>query len=189
MSIDVSHLDIADRMAREWVERDTDPNEVAKALTYLRSHPDGRVFFSYLRTVQEEGGATVVRSGRTLQYYYAIHEVCQHHLRDYQDDPQQMALILGWAVRLMRYHKVAPRLTPPTPPRLAAASGRRTGRVRWFDEKKGYGFIRPDGGGDDVFAHISQTPGRQGLQEDQRVSFVMGKGPKGRSQAQNVQPE
>jgi len=114
------HLNLADQMAREWVGRNTDPNEVAKALTYLRGHPDGPGFFRYLHTVQEHGGA-VVRSGRTLQYYYAIHEVCQRHLRDYQDEPQQMTLILGWAVRLMRYHKVAPKLRPPTPPEPISA--------------------------------------------------------------------
>lgn len=120
MRVDASHLDLANKMAREWVERGTDPNEVAKALTYLRGHPDGPGFFRYLRTVQEHGGA-VVRSGRTLQYYHAIHQVCRRHLLDYQDDPQQMALILGWAVRLMRYHKVAPRLKPPTAPEPISA--------------------------------------------------------------------
>jgi hypothetical protein len=113
-------LAVADKMAAVWVERGTDPNEVAKALTYLRGHPDGPGFFRYLRTVQEHGGA-VVRSGRTLQYYYAIQEVCRHYLRDYQDDPQQMALILGWAARLMRYHKVAPRLKPPPSPEAISA--------------------------------------------------------------------
>lgn len=113
-------LSVADKMAREWVKRSTDPNEVSKALTYLRGHPDGPAFFRYLRTVQEDGGA-VVRSERTLQYYYAIHEVCRRHLRDYQNDPNKMVLILGWAVRLMRYHKVAPRLAPPTPPEPISA--------------------------------------------------------------------
>lgn len=113
-------IQVADKMASEWVERGTDPNEVAKALTYLRGHPDGPAFFHYLRTVQEDGG-TVVRSGRTLQYYYAIHEVCHRHLRDYQDDPKKMACILGWAVRLMRYRKVAPKLKPPTPPEAISA--------------------------------------------------------------------
>jgi hypothetical protein len=108
-------MQVADKMAQEWVKRGTDPNEVSQALTYLRGHPDGPGFFRYLRTVQEHGGA-VVRSGRTLQYYYAIQDVCQHYLQDYQNDPQQMLLILGWAVRRMRYHKVAPRLKPPTPP-------------------------------------------------------------------------
>jgi len=112
-------LSVADKMAREWVKRGTDPNEVAKALTYLRGHPDGPAFFRYMRAVQENGGA-VVRSRRTLQYYYAIHEVCRRHLRDYQDDSKRMALILGWAVRLMRYHKVAPKLKPPTPPEVVS---------------------------------------------------------------------
>jgi len=119
MSVE-SHLDVADKMAHEWVERGTDPNEVAKALTYLRGHPDGPAFFRYLRMVQKSGGA-VVRSGRTLQYYYAIHEVCKRYLWEYRDDPKKMAFILGWAVRLMRYHKVAPKLKPPTAPEPVSA--------------------------------------------------------------------
>ena len=178
-------LKVADRMAAEWVKRGTDPNEVAQVLTYLRSHRDGPDFFRYLRTVQEHGGA-VVRSGRTLQYYYAIQEVCQYYLRDYTENPKQMILILGWAVRLMRYHKVAPRLIPPTHSRLDAGKDRRSGQVKWFDVEKGYGFIKPDDGQKDVFVHLTQTPGSQGLENGQRVNFLIGKGPKGRDQAQKV---
>jgi CspA family cold shock protein len=77
---------------------------------------------------------------------------------------------------------------PSRRPRPAASGDRRTGTVRWFDKSKGYGFVQPDGGGEDFFIHKSQTPGQQGLQENQLVSFVVGKGPKGRPQAQDVQP-
>jgi hypothetical protein len=107
-------------MAYEWVERKTDPNEVAKALTYLRGHPDGPGFFRYLRMVQENGGA-VVRSGRTLEYYHAIDEVTRRDLYPYRNDPAVMTVILGWAVRLMRYHKVAPGLKPPVPSEAVSA--------------------------------------------------------------------
>jgi len=185
-------------MAREWVERNTDPNEVAKALTYLRGHPDGPAFFRYLRTVQKDGRA-VVRSGRTLEYYRAIRDACRRHLTPYQDNPKAMAEILGWAVRLMRYYAVADRLGPmATPPRAAqrrpaarpaAAGDHRTGTVKWFNTDKRYGFITPDGGGQDVFVHLSQVAGGQALRERQRVSFIMGIGPKGRPQARDVQPE
>lgn len=65
-----------------------------------------------------------------------------------------------------------------------------TGTVKWFSRQKGYGFIQPDEEGDDVFFHFTQLAGGlTDLLEGTRVSFVMGKGPKGRDQAQDVRPE
>lgn len=63
-----------------------------------------------------------------------------------------------------------------------------TGVVKFFDTKKGYGFITPDGGGEDLFVHFKEInmEGFKVLQEGQRVSFVAVKGPKGQ-QATNVQ--
>jgi cold shock protein len=61
------------------------------------------------------------------------------------------------------------------------------GIVKWFNDSKGFGFITPDGGGDDLFAHFSaiQSQGFKTLQEGQRVSFDVTKGPKG-DQASNI---
>lgn len=67
-------------------------------------------------------------------------------------------------------------------------SERFEGNVKWFSEKKGYGFIsQPDG--DDVFCHYSaiQMPGYKTLEEDQRVEFEVEEGDKG-LQAVNVIP-
>jgi CspA family cold shock protein len=62
-----------------------------------------------------------------------------------------------------------------------------TGTVKWFNESKGFGFITPSSGGDDVFVHFSaiQGSGFKTLVEGQSVNFEVEKGPKG-LQASNV---
>ncbi len=57
----------------------------------------------------------------------------------------------------------------------------RIGTVKWFDEAKGFGFIAPQDGGDDVFVHHSsiQGSGFKSLQEGQKVQFESQRGPKG----------
>ncbi|WP_157671057.1 cold-shock protein [Chitinibacter sp. FCG-7] len=64
-----------------------------------------------------------------------------------------------------------------------------TGTVKWFNDAKGFGFITPDQGGEDLFAHFSAitTSGFKTLQEGQKVSFEVTNGPKGQ-QASNIQP-
>ena len=63
-----------------------------------------------------------------------------------------------------------------------------TGTVKWFNDAKGFGFITPDGGGDDLFAHFTaiQSAGFKTLKENQKVSFDVTTGPKGK-QASNIQ--
>jgi cold shock protein len=63
------------------------------------------------------------------------------------------------------------------------------GTVKWFNPDKGYGFITPESGGEDLFVHFSaiQTQGFKTLEEGQRVSFQVTEGQKG-PQASDVQP-
>jgi CspA family cold shock protein len=56
-----------------------------------------------------------------------------------------------------------------------------TGIVKWFKADRGFGFIMPENGGKDLFAHVSEIlgEGEQVLEENQRVSYTPGQGPRG----------
>lgn len=64
-----------------------------------------------------------------------------------------------------------------------------TGTVKWFNDAKGFGFITPEGGGEDLFAHFKeiQSDGFRTLKEGQRVEYVPARGPKG-MQATQIKP-
>ncbi|RYG79396.1 MAG: cold-shock protein [Alphaproteobacteria bacterium] len=64
-----------------------------------------------------------------------------------------------------------------------------TGVVKWFNDAKGFGFVTPDDGGEDLFVHFSALTmsGFKTLREGERVAFEVTTGPKGQ-QASNVQP-
>jgi CspA family cold shock protein len=63
------------------------------------------------------------------------------------------------------------------------------GTVKWFNAEKGFGFIAPEDGSPDVFAHYSAiaTGGYKSLDENQKVEFDITQGPKG-PQAENIRP-
>ena len=62
-----------------------------------------------------------------------------------------------------------------------------TGKVKWFNDQKGFGFIAPEDGSEDIFVHFSAiaSEGFRSLKEGQRVTFDVVQGPKGK-QAANV---
>jgi len=104
---------LAVMIACELVNRETDVNEVQKAVTYARVHASipseqvGEKFFALLETMVRDG-RYLVRSGRTLDYYRDLREVCRQHLQDYRTATGERALelvdLLGWVVRFMRYY-------------------------------------------------------------------------------------
>lgn len=63
------------------------------------------------------------------------------------------------------------------------------GTVKWFNAQKGYGFIQPEGGGPDVFVHVSavERAGMASLQEGQKISYEEQRDPKrGKTSAENL---
>ena len=64
-----------------------------------------------------------------------------------------------------------------------------TGTVKWFNDAKGFGFITPDAGGHDLFAHFSSInmSGFKTLTEGQKVSYEVTMGNKGKEQASNIE--
>ncbi|MBW9087711.1 cold-shock protein [Rhizobium wenxiniae] len=67
-----------------------------------------------------------------------------------------------------------------------------TGTVKWFNSTKGYGFIQPDNGGQDVFVHVSavERAGLRGLNDGQKVSFEIVQDKRsGKSSADNLRAE
>ena len=65
-----------------------------------------------------------------------------------------------------------------------------TGTVKFFNEGKGYGFIQPDGGGQDAFVHITavERAGMRSLRQDQRVSYDLQQDNRGKMAAVNLKP-
>lgn len=65
-----------------------------------------------------------------------------------------------------------------------------TGTVKFFNADKGYGFIAPEGGGDDAFVHISavERAGLRTLDKEQRVTYELETDRRGKTSAVNLQP-
>jgi cold shock protein len=81
-------------------------------------------------------------------------------------------------------------VTGPQPGSFVRWMRMATGTVKWFNDAKGYGFITPDDGSEDLFAHFSaiQMGGFKSLKEGQKVTFEVTQGPKGK-QASNIQSQ
>jgi CspA family cold shock protein len=73
--------------------------------------------------------------------------------------------------------------------RNVSMSNVETGTVKWFNDAKGFGFITPSNGGEDLFAHFKEIQGTgfRTLKEGQKVEFLVKRGPKG-LQASQIRP-
>ncbi|HGJ67249.1 TPA: hypothetical protein ENS27_17955 [bacterium] len=98
-------FEVAHEIARQLVSDDTDVNEASKALEYLILCEDKNEFLVFLRKIIDNG-SIVIRSDQTLGYYRNILRACNTHLKDY-NNYKDMANVLGWAIRLMRYYRAS----------------------------------------------------------------------------------
>jgi hypothetical protein len=97
----------AETLARELFELEMDVSEFQKVIAFARTHLDGAKVFTLIDTMVLDG-QHLVRSGRTLDYYHDLQEVCSDLLRDYRratgSQAEEMVSIMAWAARLMRYY-------------------------------------------------------------------------------------
>jgi CspA family cold shock protein len=83
---------------------------------------------------------------------------------------------------MFHFYSKAVHMSETTESNVHVDGQKQTGTVKWFNDAKGFGFITPDGGGEDLFAHFSsiQMNGFKTLKEGQKVSFEIAQGPKGK---------
>jgi len=97
------------------------------------------------------------------------------------------ALVTGTLICITPYFGTAQ--GGPDQPTGSLSSQTQTGKVKWFNPEKGFGFITPDNGGEDVFAHYSEirTHGARVLDEGQEVVYGLKGSPQGFQQATDIQ--
>jgi CspA family cold shock protein len=181
-------------LAEELVSREVDTNELKKLVSYFIDCRDKERLLVLLDARWQEAEryerqieagtrrwqafGLFIRSGTTYDHIKGLHDLIPPAISDLTSE--EIGYLLGWTARLATAYEEVPTL-------LAEPVQRRTGTVKWFSDQKGYGFIQPDDRSKDVFVHRNETPGKNGLYQDQRVSFRTEVAPKG-PQAKDVQP-
>lgn len=130
-----------------------------------------------LATLQwREGDEDWLEATRYMEIEYGVDKVNEYKERPVLPDP--LVVVAGQPVRASQ--PSIPRKSTQTPA-PSTSSERNVGRVKWFNERRGYGFITPEIGGDDIFVHHSKIVGSgfKILQPGQRVTYTVGKGMKG----------
>ncbi|OMQ14696.1 hypothetical protein A7K94_0214745 [Modestobacter sp. VKM Ac-2676] len=157
-----------------------------KGFGFIESDEGGEDVFVHFSAIADEGGYRSLDEGQRVEFSASPGQ------RGLQADAVQP---LGGAPRRGREQsgREQPReeygRRPEREPRRSGGGGSE-GTVRWFNAEKGFGFIEPDGGGEDVFVHfsaIADDSGYRSLDEGQRVEFSASPGDRG-LQADNVQP-
>ncbi|PZA23351.1 hypothetical protein DMO24_00200, partial [Modestobacter versicolor] len=155
-----------------------------KGFGFIEPDDGGQDVFAHFSAIADDGGYRSLDEGQRVEYTASPGD------RGMQADSIQP---LGGGgrppAREQRGHRDDPRQVraPRAPQRGGGGS---EGTVRWFNAEKGFGFIEPDEGGDDVFVHFSaivDDGGYRSLEEGQRVEYTASPGQRG-LQADSVQP-
>jgi len=184
----------ASDLAEELVSREVDTNELKKLVSYFIAYRDKKRLLALLEARWQEAEkyqhqiesgtkrwrafGLFIRSGTTYDHIKGLYELIPPAISNLRTE--EVGFLLGWTARLATAYEEMPGL-------IGEPSKRRTGTVKWFSKSKGYGFIEPDDGSDDVFVHRTATPEGKGVEEHQHVEFATEKTPKG-LQARDVRP-
>ena len=108
--MDKARWSIAHDIAFELVDRGTDPNELGKVIAFMRQHRNdkeskGQLMLLVQRLANSRNA--LIRSRQTQRFYQNIQDACEEYLRDITHS-DELLLILGWSLRLMRYYRVEP---------------------------------------------------------------------------------
>jgi cold shock CspA family protein len=154
-----------------------------KGFGFIEPDDGGQDVFAHFSAIADDGGYRSLDEGQRVEYTASSGD------RGPQADSIQP---LGGGGRppaqAERGHRDDPRQVRA--PRTSSGGGGTEGTVRWFNAEKGFGFIEPDEGGDDVFVHFSaivDDGGYRSLDEGQRVEYTASPGQRG-LQADSVQP-